>query len=128
MAGTTSVPGFGRRGSIRPGSDVVDFEIKGQEMQFVEVELDPGESAIAEAGSMMFKDAPVHMDTVLGDGSHASKGFGSKLWSAGKRLLTGESLFTTVFNHQGQGKPRVAFAGPYPAESWRSISVLWVAR
>ncbi len=114
MAGTTSVPGFGRRGSIRPGSDVVDFEIKGQEMQFVEVELDPGESAIAEAGSMMFKDAPVHMDTIFGDGSHASKGFGSKLWSAGKRLLTGESLFMTVFTHQGQGKARVAFAGPYP--------------
>jgi uncharacterized protein (TIGR00266 family) len=114
MTGSTSVPGFGRRGIVRPGADEVDFEIKGQEMQFVEVELDPGESAIAEAGSMMFKDAPVHMDTIFGDGSHASQGFGSKLWTAGKRLLTGESLFMTAFTHQGQGKARVAFAAPYP--------------
>ena len=116
MTGSTSVPGFGRRGT--PGSgvraDELDFEIKGQEMQFVEIELDPGESAIAEAGSMMFKDAPVHMDTVFGDGSQPAQGFGSKLWSAGKRMLTGESLFMTLFTHQGQGKARVAFAAPYP--------------
>ncbi len=92
----------------------IDFEIKGQEMQFVEIELDPGESAIAEAGSMMFKDPTVHMDTVFGDGSKASGGFFGKLASAGKRLLTGESLFMTVFTHEGQGKARVAFAAPYP--------------
>jgi uncharacterized protein (TIGR00266 family) len=114
MATSSSVPGVGRRSSNRGGADEVDFEIKGHEMQFVEVELDPGESAIAEAGSMMFKDATVHMDTIFGDGSHASKGFGAKLWSAGKRLLTGESLFMTAFTHQGQGKARVAFAAPYP--------------
>jgi len=114
MAVSSSVPGIGRRPSGRGGADEVDFEIKGHEMQFVEVELDPGESAIAEAGSMMFKDASVHMDTIFGDGSKANQGFGSKLWNAGKRLLTGESLFMTAFTHEGQGKARVAFAAPYP--------------
>jgi uncharacterized protein (TIGR00266 family) len=114
MTGTRSVPGIGRRPSGRGGADVVDFEIKGHEMQFVEVELDPGESAIAEAGSMMFKDASVHMDTIFGDGSQAAQGFGAKIWNAGQRLLTGESLFMTAFTHQGQGKARVAFAAPYP--------------
>lgn len=109
-AGT--VPGIaGRRGGR---SDEVDFEIKGQEMQFVEVELDPGESAIAEAGSMMFKDESVHMDTIFGDGTHAETGIFGKIWTAGKRVLTGESLFMTAFTHQGQGKARVAFAAPYP--------------
>lgn len=77
MASSTSVPGISRRSSSRGGADEVDFEIKGHEMQFVEVELDSGESAIAEAGSMMFKDASVHMDTIFGDGSQASKGFGA---------------------------------------------------
>lgn len=99
----------------RPGvADDIDFEIKGQEMQFVEIELDPGESAIAEAGSMMFKDVPVHMDTIFGDGSKPQTGIFGSLMGAGKRLLTGESLFMTVFTHQGQGKARVAFAAPYP--------------
>jgi uncharacterized protein (TIGR00266 family) len=88
--------------------------IHGQEMQFVEIELDPGESAIAEAGSMMFKDPSVHMDTVFGDASAPSSGFFGKLATAGKRLLTGESLFMTVFTHQGAGKARVSFASPYP--------------
>ena len=96
-------------------SDDIDFEIKGAEMQFAEIELDPGESAIAEAGSMMFKDPDIEMTTVFGDGSHGeSGGFLDKLVGAGKRLITGESLFTTVFTHQGQGKARVAFAAPYP--------------
>ena len=117
MTGLGSVPSFGRGpGRGKSGSDVVDFEIKGHEMQFVEIELDPGESAIAEAGSMMFKAASVTMDTVFGDGSQPQSGFGSKLWNAGKRLLTGESLFMTVFTHQGQGKARVAFAAPYPGQ------------
>jgi uncharacterized protein (TIGR00266 family) len=110
--GFGSVPGVG--GGRKGGADVVDYEIKGQEMQFVEVELDPGESAIAEAGSMMFKDSTVHMDTIFGDGTQANSGFGSKIWNAGKRMLTGESLFMTMFTHQGQGKARVAFAAPYP--------------
>ncbi|MFM6853022.1 MAG: TIGR00266 family protein [Sphingopyxis sp.] len=100
-----------------PGSaDDIDFEIKGQELQFVEIELDPGESAVAEAGALVWKNASVDMTTVFGDGSDsgASSGFMGKLLGAGKRLVTGESLFTTVFTHNGQGKARVAFASPTP--------------
>lgn len=95
-------------------ADDVDFEIKGTEMQFVEVELDPGESAVAEAGSMMFKDPDIEMTSVFGDGSNQSGGFFDMLVGAGKRLVTGESLFTTVFTHHGSGKARVGFAAPYP--------------
>jgi len=96
-------------------ADDIDFEIKGQELQFVEIELDPGESAIAEAGAMVWKDASVDMATVFGDGSGGSdSSFTAKLLGAGKRLLTGESLFTTVFTHTGRGKARVAFASPTP--------------
>jgi uncharacterized protein (TIGR00266 family) len=96
--------------------DVVDYEIKGAEMQFVEVELDPGEAAIGEAGSMMFMEAGVEMDTVFGDGSQQQGGLFGKLLGAGKRLITGESLFTTVYTNQGSGKKRVAFAAPYPGK------------
>lgn len=97
--------------------DVVDFEIKGAEMQFVEVELDPGEAAIGEAGSMMFMDAGIEMDTVFGDGAkQQSGGIFGKLLGAGKRLITGESLFTTVYTNQGSGKRRVAFGAPYPGK------------
>jgi uncharacterized protein (TIGR00266 family) len=93
----------------------IDFKIFGKEMQFVEIELDSGESAVAEAGAMMYKDAPVRMETIFGDGSHTgSGGFMDKLLGAGKRLLTGESLFITVFTHQGGGKAHVAFGAPYP--------------
>src|SRR3954449_4748911 len=97
--------------------DVGDYEIKGAEMQFVEVELDPGEAAIGEAGSMMFMDSGIQMDTVFGDGSGGGGGglFG-KLLGAGKRLVTGESLFTTVYTNQASGKKRVAFAAPYPGK------------
>ncbi|MFZ1815738.1 MAG: AIM24 family protein [Rhizobiaceae bacterium] len=95
-------------------ADDIDFEIKGLEMQFVEIELDPGESAVAEAGSMMFKDPDIEMTSVFGDGSAQAGGFLDMLVGAGKRLITGESLFTTVFTHQGQGKARVGFAAPYP--------------
>ena len=97
--------------------DVVDYEIKGAEMQFVEVELDPGEAAIGEAGSMMFMEAGIEMDTVFGDGS-AQQGGGlfGKLLGAGKRLITGESLFTTVYTNQASGKKRVAFGAPYPGK------------
>ncbi len=110
-----SVPSILGGGPRTPGSsDDIDFRISGQEMQFIEIELDARESAIAEAGSMMYKDAPVHMDSVFGDGSKAPGGFFGKIATAGKRLLTGESLFMTVFTHQGQGKARVAFAAPYP--------------
>ncbi len=97
--------------------DVVDFEIRGSEMQFVEVELDPGEAAIGEAGSMMFMEMGIEMDTVFGDGSkQQSGGLFGKLLGAGKRLVTGESLFTTIYVNQGQGKKRVAFAAPYPGK------------
>ncbi len=97
-------------------ADEIDYKIFGEDMQYVEIELDPGESAVAEAGSMMFKDTQVDLQTVFGDGSHkASGGFFDKLVGAGKRLITGESLFTTVFTHSGPtGKAKVGFAAPYP--------------
>lgn len=96
-------------------SDEIDFRIVGHEQQFIEVELDPGESAIAEAGAMMYKDVAVEMNTIFGDGSGQESGsFLDKLVGAGKRVLTGESLFTTVFTHTGHGKAKVAFAAPYP--------------
>ena len=98
------------------GMDVVDYEIKGSEMQFVEVELDPGEAAIGEAGSMMFMDAGIGMDTVFGDGSAQQGGLFGKLLGAGKRLVTGESLFTTVYPNNARQKQRVAFAAPYPGK------------
>lgn len=96
--------------------DVVDFEVKGSEMQFVEVELDPGEAAVGEAGSLMFMDAGIGMDTVFGDGSAQQGGFLGKLLGAGKRLVTGESLFTTVYTNQASRKLKVAFAAPYPGK------------
>ena len=97
--------------------DVVDYEIKGSEMQFVEVELDPGEAAVGEAGSMMFMDAGIQMDTVFGDGSQQQQGgLLGKLLGAGKRLVTGESLFTTVYTNQSAVKARMAFAAPYPGK------------
>ncbi|MBW2194005.1 MAG: TIGR00266 family protein [Deltaproteobacteria bacterium] len=96
-------------------SDEIDFKIFGSEMQFVEIELDPEESAVAEAGAMMYKDPLVQMETIFGDGSGSGGGgFMDKLLGAGKRLLTGESLFMTVFTHKGQGKAHVAFGAPYP--------------
>ena len=104
--------------------DVVDYEIKGAEMQFVEVELDPGEAAIGEAGSMMFMDTGVEMDTVFGDGSQQSGGLFGKLLGAGKRLVTGESLFTTVYTNQTSGKATVAFAAPQRGGSREEGSVL----
>lgn len=97
--------------------DVVDYEIKGTEMQFVELELDPGEAAVGEAGSMFFMEAGITMDTVFGDASGGGGGgLFDKLLSAGKRLVTGESLFTTVYVNQGARKARVAFAAPYPGK------------
>jgi uncharacterized protein (TIGR00266 family) len=85
-------------------------------MQFVEIELDPGESAVGEAGAMMYKNPSIVMETIFGDGSRGrvGSGFMDKLLGAGKRLLTGESLFMTVFSHSGQGKAHVAFGAPYP--------------
>src|SRR5688572_27925101 len=96
----------------------IDFKILGSEMQFVEVELDPGESAVAEAGAMMYMTSGITLETVFGDGSQAqgSGGVMGKLLGAGKRLITGESLFMTVFTNQGSGKQQVAFAAPYPGK------------
>ncbi len=94
----------------------IDYKIFGEEMQFVEIELDPYETVIAEAGSFMMMEDNVELTTIFGDGSHGeeSKGVWGKVLSAGKRLLTGESLFMTAFTHTGQGKRRVSFAAPYP--------------
>ena len=94
----------------------IDYEIFGEEMQFVEITLDPAEACIAEAGSFMFMDPGIEMSTIFGDGSAQSEGGGfmGKLMSAGKRVLTGESLFMTVFGNNGQGRQKVAFASPYP--------------
>ncbi len=91
----------------------IDYEIHGEEMQFVEVELDPQETVVAEAGSFMMMPEGVEMSTIFGDGSKENQGFMGKLFSAGKRLLTGESLFMTAFTNNGSGKKRVAFAAPY---------------
>ncbi|KPF59950.1 hypothetical protein D621_03280 [beta proteobacterium AAP51] len=98
------------------GMDVVDYEIKGAEMQFVEVELDPGEAAVGEAGSMFFMDPGISMDTVFGDGSAQTGGLFGKLLGAGKRLVTGESLFTTIYSNASSAKQRVAFGAPYPGK------------
>src|SRR5678815_3821332 len=95
----------------------IDFKIIGSEMQFVEVELDPGESAVAEAGAMMYMTPGIAMETVFGDGSQQQRsGVMGALLGAGKRLVTGESIFMTVFTNQGSGKQQVAFAAPYPGK------------
>lgn len=97
-------------------ADEIEYKIFGTEMQFVEVELDPGESVIAEAGAMMYKDSTIDMDTIFGDGSAKNRqgGFFDKLVGAGKRLITGESLFMTVFTNNGRTKAKAAFGAPYP--------------
>lgn len=96
--------------------DVIDYDIFGDDMQYVEIELDPGEAAIGEAGMMMYMQDGIEMDTIFGDGSAAQSGLLGKLVGAGKRLLTGESLFTTVYLNQAGGKRRVAFSAPYPGK------------
>lgn len=112
--GPTTVPAPPQPGSI---ADEVDYEVFGEEMQFVEIELDPGESVVAEAGSMMYMGDGIEMQTIFGDGrKQQGGGLMDKLVGAGKRLLTGESLFMTVFTHSGAGKQRVAFAAPYPGK------------
>ncbi len=97
-------------------ADEIDYEIFGEEMQFVEITLDPREACIAEAGAFMFMDMDIEMNTIFGDGSAQSEsgGFLGKLMSAGKRVLTGESLFMTVFGNGGAKRQKVAFASPYP--------------
>jgi len=108
-------PAIGTGSSSRRAHEI-DFEIFGHEMQFVEVELDQQESAVAEAGAMMYMDDGIEMRTIFGDGSGGSAGLMDKFLGAGKRLITGESLFCTVFSNLAPGKRRVAFAAPYPGK------------
>lgn len=97
-------------------SHQVDYEIHGHSLQLVEVELDPNETVIAEAGAMTYMDDGIVFETKLGDGSATDSGFFGKLWGAGKRMVTGESLFLTHFTNKGSGKKRVAFSSPFPGQ------------
>jgi uncharacterized protein (TIGR00266 family) len=97
-------------------SDVIDYEIFGHEMQFCEITLDPGEMVIAEAGSMMYMTSGIKMETVFGDPSQQNQGFFNKVLSAGKRMLTGESLFLTTFSNIATKRETIAFASPYPGK------------
>lgn len=97
-------------------SHKIDYEIIGDDMQIVEVELDPGETVIAEAGAMNYIEEGIQFEAVMGDGTNPGAGMMDKLLSVGKRALTGESIFLTHFTHQGSGKKRVAFAAPYPGK------------
>ena len=94
----------------------VDYEIFGDDMQTVEVELDMGETVIAETGAMNWMEDGISFEAKMGDGSQPDKGFMGKLFDAGKRAITGESLFMTHFTNQVQGKKRVAFSAPYPGK------------
>lgn len=94
----------------------IDYHIYGEEMQYVEIELDPQEVVIAEAGSFMMMDNGIKMETIFGDGSGQQQGFLGKLMTAGKRVLTGESLFMTAYVNQDGGKRKVSFASPYPGK------------
>ncbi len=94
----------------------IDYQIFGEEMQYVEIELDPQEAVVAEAGSFMMMENDIKMDTIFGDGSNQNKGVLGSLLSAGKRILTGEGLFMTSFLNAGQGKKHISFASPYPGK------------
>ncbi|MEZ4841951.1 MAG: TIGR00266 family protein [Flavobacteriaceae bacterium] len=97
-------------------SHEIDYTIYGEEMQYVEIELDPQEAVVAEAGSFMMMDNGIKMDTIFGDGSGQDESVLGKIFSAGKRILTGESLFMTAFLNIDQGKRKVSFASPYPGK------------
>jgi uncharacterized protein (TIGR00266 family) len=94
----------------------IDFAISGDDMQYVEVELDPRETAIAEAGAMLYIEPGIEMETIFGDGSRESEGVMARIFGAGKRILIGESLFMTAFTNGGARKQRVAFSAPYPGK------------
>ncbi len=98
------------------GSHVIDYRIVGDDMQLVEITLDPGETVIAEAGSMMYMDGDISFESKMGDGSNPGGGFMGMLMGAGKRVLTGESLFMTHFTNTGRSRQRLAFAAPYPGK------------
>ncbi len=99
-----------------PDMHEIDYKILGDDLQYVEIELDPNEATVAEAGGMMYMDDGIEMETIFGDGSQKNTGFLDALVGAGKRLLTGESLFMTVFLNRGMAKKRVAFGAPYPGK------------
>jgi uncharacterized protein (TIGR00266 family) len=114
LAPSSPPPVPGAAGGRR--ADEIDYRVVGEDLQFVEVELDPGESVVAEAGALMYMTGGVQMETIFGDGSAQSQSGGvvGALLGAGRRVLTGESLFMTVFTAQAGSKERVAFAAPYP--------------
>jgi uncharacterized protein (TIGR00266 family) len=123
LAGAFGVTAFGGAAPPPPppggaGAHEIDYEISGEEMQYVEVTLDPHEACIAEAGAFFYMDPGIQMETIFGDGSAPSQGgdFFGKLLSAGKRVLTGESLFMTVFSNPSGGRQKVSFAAPYPGK------------
>ena len=97
-------------------SHEIDYELIGDDMQIVEVELDPGETVIAEAGAMNYMEDQISFEAKMGDGSKPHQGLFAKLLDVGKRALTGESIFMTHFTNQGMGKKRVSFAAPYPGK------------
>jgi uncharacterized protein (TIGR00266 family) len=106
-----------QEGILLKSNHEIDYFIHGDDMQFVEIELDPSETVIAEAGSLMMMDDGIHMEAIFGDGSGQSQsGFMGKLMNAGKRILTGESLFMTAFTNEGYGKRKASFAAPYPGK------------
>jgi len=115
--GSPALPGGGQPARMKR-ADEVEFKIYGEDLQFVEIMLDPGETVVAEAGGMMYMDSAIRMDTVFGDGSGRDEGRGmmGKLASAGKRVLTGESLFMTAFTNAAHEKKCVSFAAPYPGQ------------
>lgn len=94
----------------------IDYKIYGEEMQCVEIELDPHETVLAEAGSMMYMSNEIQMETIFGDGSNPNQSFMGKMFAAGKRVLTGESLFMTAYTNMGHGKKHATFAAPYPGK------------
>ena len=118
VKGAGGPPAAGETPPMAPGRRAhdIDFVIHGNEMQFVEVQLDPAEAVVAEAGSLMYMTNGIEMETIFGDGSKQSTGVLDALWGAGKRLLTGESLFMTVFTNKGGGQHRVSFGAPYPGK------------
>ena len=97
-------------------SHEIDYDIFGDDLQCVEIELDPNETVIAEAGSMMMMDQSIEMNTILGDGAVENEGIFKKVFAAGKRVLTGESLFMTTYTQNGHTKAKVTFAAPYPGK------------
>lgn len=117
-AGYGAAPGYGTQAPAGQEAHEIDYEVFGEEMQFVEITLDPREACIAEAGAFMFMEPGISMETIFGDGSKQAQGGGfmGKLMSAGKRVLTGESLFMTMFGNNAGVRQKVAFAAPYPGK------------